>query len=111
MGAPPFYVMVVMIVIRSIYLFVVLKIIKEYIEFTFIDYFKNVLLPIFRQVVTAIPVILFINYIIGDSCGFLINLFAQVVLLVILTFYVALDKKDREMLTAMLKNFFNKFRK
>lgn len=111
MGALPFYVIVVMIVIRSIYLFVVLKIIKEYIEFTFVDYFKKVLLPIFRFVITAVPLMFFINHIIGDGWGLLVNLFVQLILLVILTFYVAMDKKDRGTVIALVKKFFRRFHK
>ena len=100
-----------MIVIRSIYLFVVLKIIKEYIEFTFVDYCKRVLFPIFRLVITAVPLMFCINYSISNVWGLLPNLFVQVILLVVLTFYVAMDKKDRETATTMQKNFFKKLHK
>lgn len=110
-GALPYSVMVVMIVIRSIYLFVVLKIIKEYIEFTFVDYCKRVLFPIFRLVITAVPLMFCINYSISNVWGLLPNLFVQVILLVVLTFYVAMDKKDRETVTTMQKNFFKKLHK
>lgn len=105
MGAPPFYVVFVMIVVRSLYLFVVLKIIKEYIIFTFVDYFKKVLYPIFKQVLFSLLFIFALEFYMNDNLWLFLRLFIQVSVLIVLTFFAGMDKGDRNDVIALIKGF------
>ena len=108
MGAPPFYVVFVMIMVRSLYLFVVLKIIKEYIVFTFVDYFKKVLYPIFKQVLFSLLFIFALEFYMNDNFGLFLRLFIQVSVLIVLTFFAGMDKSDRNDVIALIKGFISK---
>jgi ABC-type transport system involved in cytochrome bd biosynthesis fused ATPase/permease subunit len=108
MGAPPLYVVFVMIMVRSLYLFVVLKIIKEYIVFTFVDYFKKVLYPIFKQVLVSLLFIFALEFYMNDNFGLFLRLFIQVSVLIVLTFFAGMDKSDRNDVIALIKGFISK---
>ena len=111
MGAPPYSVVYVMIVIRSIYLFVVLGIIMEYIPLTFIDYFKKVLYPIFKLVICSLLSLFVLEYYMNDEVVLLLRLFMQVSILLVMTFFAGMDKKDRVDVLALIKGFlFKKFK-
>ena len=107
MGVPPYYVMFVMIAVRSVYLFVVLRIIKEYIVFTFSEYFKEVLYPIFKLVIVSLVFIFAFEYFVG-SLGLFASLAVQISMLTILTYYVGMCKGDRQYVASLIKNLYMK---
>ena len=107
MGVPPYYVMFVMIAVRSVYLFVVLRIIKEYIVFTFSEYFKEVLYPIFKLVIVSLAFIFAFEYFVG-SLGLFASLAVQISMLTILTYYVGMCKGDRQYVASLIKNLYMK---
>ena len=107
MDVPPYYVMFVMIAVRSVYLFVVLRIIKEYIVFTFSEYFKEVLYPIFKLVLVSLACIFALEYFVG-GIGLFASLAVQISILTILTYYVGMCKDDRQYVVSLIKNLYMK---
>lgn len=108
MDVPPYYVMFVMIAIRSVYLFVVLRIIKEYIVFTFSEYFKKVLYPIFKLVLVSLPFMFAFEHYVG-GVGLFVSLAVQFSILTILTYFVGMCKGDRQYIVSLIKNLYIKY--
>lgn len=103
LDCPPYYVMVIMIAVRSVYLLVVLKIIMEYITFTFVEYLKKVLYPIIKVLLLSLPFVYLVHTRI--SAGLLLLLVLEVGCVLLFTFVVGLDRDERSTVISMLKSF------
>ena len=103
LDCPPYYVMVIMIAVRSVYLLVVLKIIMEYITFTFVEYLKKVLYPIIKVLLLSLPFVYLVHTRI--SAGMLLLLVLEVGCVLLFTFVVGLDRDERSTVISMLKSF------
>lgn len=95
LGYEPYSVFLIMCVVRAIYLFVVLYIIKEYIPLSFGMYWKEVILPILKVVAMTLAFSLLFP-VVNNVVMLLVFVPLQLLLVLLLVFVFGLKSSERE---------------
>lgn len=105
-GYSPITVFMVLAIVRMIYLWVVINVVRRYLKFSRMEYFKKAFLPICIVVAITWP----ISYIINHSLpaeGFwtLVSVVADTVIVNCIVIYMMATKSEREFLKAQVRKF------
>lgn len=102
----PVYPLIVLCLIRGLYIYTTLRILKRYIYFSLGEYTKKVVLPIIRVFLIAFLIGIIVKSLSLDESNF-INLLFSILILVCTTFLsvfiFGLDKLEREVLYTKIK--------
>lgn len=111
-GASPVSVYVVLFFVRLCYLLVVLKIIKQYINYSYYDYFRNVIRPIFAVLSLSLLLNYAIKYLMPDT---LILMFVFIAISIFVTgiiiWNVGITSQERVFVKAAINNKFKQYKK
>lgn len=108
-GYSPVCVFIILFIVRLCYLVVVLTIIKPYINYSVIDYFKLVILPICYVMVLSFIVNFIIKNILPDTQTMMfIFIILSLIVTCISTWLVGISKNEKKYIISILRKYINK---
>ncbi len=109
LGLEPYWVFIIMCVVRAIYLFVVLYIIKEYIPFSFGMYWQEVVFPISKVVAISL-LFSFLFPMVNGIAMLFVFVSMQLILVLILIYILGLKSEERVKISSFVKEKLHRYR-
>lgn len=106
LGYNPVITFQVLVIVRLLYLFVSILIIKQYIKLSMIDYLKTVIIPITLVCITSAPVMIGINTLFEhDFISLIIISSICIFITFVFIFHIGLNKVEKEFVINKIKEF------
>ena len=97
--------MIIMLIIRIVYIFVIVSLVRKEIQFGLLEYIRKILLPLFLLIGTSYTTIKYIYYFIDldGITGVFIKTILITVINMILSYCIILDKSERKFINKLFK--------
>lgn len=109
LGYSPVSVFVIMAVLRGVHLIVTLRIIHDYVKYSYRDYCKCVILPIFLVILVTTPIAYLLSNVFGDGIIATLSYCALVFFInIIIIWKIGVSKNEKKLILNAVKSKFHK---